>query len=303
MARTSSGNGISRFFNRLDTFQQHHKPFDFVYAVIKKYGEDRAGQWAALLTYYGFLSLFPLLLVATSITDILAEHNAHLRARLLADITSYFPIVGNQLQADIHSSHRTGIALVIGLLFTIYGTRGIADAIRNTLDGAWGIARRKRSDFRQGTMKSFGLLLGAGVGLLVTTVLASYATAVLGRSLVFRSIPIAINAVLLYQICMFVFLVGASQRRVRRDLRLGAVATVVGVLILQVIGGYLITHQLHNLSGFYGQFALVLAILFWIYLQAQVFTYAIEINVVHTFKLWPRSFDSKPVTLGDTEVR
>ncbi len=290
---------ISRLARRADRLQQKHPAFSFPFAVIKKYGDDQAGQQAALLTYYGFLSLFPLLLVATSVADLLAQHNNHLRARLLNDATSYFPVVGDQLQQNIHGSQETGLALVAGLLVAIYGARGIANAVRNVLDNSWGTPRSRRSSFWVGLLRSMGLLFGAGLGLLLTTILAGYATAQLGHSLLFRLVPIVINAILLYLICMYVFIVGPSRRRKRQDVRLGAIATVVGLLILQTVGGYLITHELHRTSGAYGQFALVLAIMFWIYLLAQVLTYSIEINVVHTHQLWPRSLTGKHLTPAD----
>jgi inner membrane protein YhjD len=297
-----SGNIVDRLAIRVDKLQQKQHALAFTCAVIKKYGDDNAGQEAALLTYYGFLSLFPLLLVATSIVDIVAQHNMHLRERLLADATSYFPVIGEQLQQNIHGSNKTGLALVIGLLFALYGARGIANAVRNTLDNAWATPRTQRTGFPKNLLKSLALLLGAGLGLLLTTVLASYATAQLGHSFLFRLIPIALNAGLLYLIFMYVFILGTSRRRPRKDLRLGAITAVIGLLILQTIGGYLITHELRNTRGAYGQFSLVLAVMFWIYLIAQVFIYAIEINVVHTYKLWPRSITGKEPTAADTSA-
>ncbi len=308
MAQTSHpkaqrSNVFQSLLTRFDTYQQKHHAISFPYAVIKKYGDDDAGHQAALITYYGFLSLFPLLLVATSVIDIISQHNMGLRARLLADINTYFPdVFGQQLQASVHGSNKTGLALIIGLLFTLYGTRGIADAMRSTLDHAWAIPRVKRSGFPKSALKSFGLLLGAGLGLIFTTTLAGYATAALGKSIGFQLVPIVINIGLLYLIFMYIFLIGTSHRHPRKDIRLGAITATVGLMILQTVGGYFITHQLHNLRGLYGQFALVLAILFWIYLQAQVFTYAVEINTVHTYKLWPRSVTAKPTTAADQKA-
>src|ERR1700755_3035289 len=94
-------NPLERVAAVLDAFQQKHPALAFPYAVIKKYGDDEAGSQAALITYYGFLALFPLILVATSIVDIIARHNHALHSRLLADINTYFPIVGNQLQTQV----------------------------------------------------------------------------------------------------------------------------------------------------------------------------------------------------------
>lgn len=286
---------------RLDILQQKHRTFSFPYAVIKKYGDDDAGHQAALLTYYGFLSLFPLLLVATSLVDLVSRHNLDLHARLVADINSYFPIVGEQLQSSVHST-KTGAALVVGLLFALYGARGIADAVRGALDHAWGVPRVKRSSFPKSLLKSILLLLGAGLGLLLTTSLASFALAAVGSSPFLRIIPIFVNVALLYLIFMYVFLIGTSRRQSPKDLRLGAATAAIGLLILQTVGGYLITHQLHNLRGLYGQFALVLAILSWIYLQSQVLMYAIEISVVHAYKLWPRSLTPQHITEADRKA-
>jgi membrane protein len=301
--KQTSDNFIHRLTTRIDAIQRRHRSVGFILAVVKKYSDDQAGQRAALLTYYGFLSLFPLLLVATSLVDFIAQHNTGLRTRLLADTTSYLPVVGHQLQQSIHSSRKTGLVFLVGLLFTFYGARGVADAARGTLDIAWGTPRTRRASFPTNLFKSVALILGAGLGLLLTTGLASYATATLGHSVLFRLVPIAINAILLYLICMYMFLIGPSRRRPRRDVRLGAITLVIGLLILQTIGGYLITHELHHTSDLYGQFALVLVILFWLYLLAQLFTYAIEINVVHTHKLWPRALDSSRPTDADLRAQ
>lgn len=296
------GNFIQRLLQRIDDWQQRHHAAGFPYAVVKKYGDDQAGHQAALITYYGFLSLFPLLVVAISVIDLVAQHNAHLRTTLLNDMNKYFPIVGNQLRASVHGNSRSGLALVIGILVTLYGARGIADAVRGALDHAWAIPRARRSGFPLNTLKSLWLLVGAGLGLLITAFLASVATTAFGHSFIFRIVPFIINLGLLYLIFMYVFLIGTSRRFPRRNLRIGALTAAAGLLILQGIGTYLITHQLQNLQGLYGQFALVLAILFWIYLQAQVLTYAIEVNVVHAYKLWPRSLTGKPLTKADQKA-
>lgn len=295
------GNIFERLLGRIDAYQQRHRALGFCYAVMKKYGDDDGGHKAALITYYGFLSLFPLLLVATTAVNVLTQQHSELRSRLLADISSFLPTVSTQLQESIHSN-RTGAALVVGLLFALYGARGIADAMRAALDHAWATPRARRSGFPKNALKSFSLLLGSGLGLVASTTLASYATAALGHAVILRVVPIAVNMGLLYLLFMYVFFIGTSRQHARKDIRLGAVMAAIGLTALQTVGGYLLTHQLHNLRGLYGQFALVLAILFWIYLQAQVFMYAIEINAVHAYKLWPRSLTAKPLTAADQKV-
>ncbi len=299
MPKQKQPNLIERILQRVDAFQQHRSVFGFPYGVVKKYGDDEMGHQAALITYYGFLSIFPLLIVATSVTDIISQHNEHLRDKLLENVNQYFPIVGDQLQSSIHGSSKTGLALVLGLVVALYGARGIADVIRGTLDHAWATPRAKRTGFPKNILKSFGLLLGAGIGLVATTSLPSFAAAALGHSPLFRMLSVIVNIGLLYLIFMFIFILGTSKKFARKDVRTGALTAAIGLFILQGVGVVLVKHQLHNLQGLYGQFALVLAILFWVYLQAQVVTYAIEINVVHKYRLWPRSITGKPLTTAD----
>ena len=55
--------GLKRLLDRFDRFQQSHVWLAFPFAVVKKYGDDRGGFLSALIAYYGFLSLFPLLLL------------------------------------------------------------------------------------------------------------------------------------------------------------------------------------------------------------------------------------------------
>lgn len=299
MAKAKTQNPIEKLLAKIDRLQQRTRAIGFPFAVIKKYGDDTAGHQAALITYYGFLSLFPLLLVATSIIDIITVHNDVLRDKLIINTTQYLPVIGAQLQSSINTNTKTGVALAIGIIVTLYGARGIADAVRSSLDHAWAIPKAKRTGFPRNIIKSFGLLLGAGLGLVITTTLTGYAAAVLGHGLLVRAIPLAVNLGLLYLVFMYVFLIGTSRRLKRKDLRLGAITSAAGLLLLQFVGVMLIKHQITNLQGLYGQFAIVLALMFWIYLQAQVFMYAIEINVVHAYKLWPRSLTGTPLTVAD----
>ncbi|HEV2823653.1 MAG TPA: hypothetical protein VG035_00365 [Actinomycetota bacterium] len=58
---------IERLLGAIDRFQQRHSVLGFPFGVVKKYGDDQGGRHAALLAHYGFLSLFPLLLVFVTV--------------------------------------------------------------------------------------------------------------------------------------------------------------------------------------------------------------------------------------------
>ena len=82
--------GLSGLVNRViawaDRMQRQHGVLGFPYAVVKKYGDDGGGRQAALITYYGFLSIFPLLLLGVAVLSrVLADH-PDLRQKLIAAI-------------------------------------------------------------------------------------------------------------------------------------------------------------------------------------------------------------------------
>jgi uncharacterized BrkB/YihY/UPF0761 family membrane protein len=72
--------------------------------------------------------------------------------------------------------------------------------------------------------------------------------------------------------------------------------------ILQVVGGLYVNHVVRHASATYGNFALVIGLLSWLYLGAQMTLYAAEINVVGARRLWPRSLLHSPPTIGDEET-
>ena len=72
-------NVAERLVRRVDRAQQGVRPLAFAVGVFKKFGDDRGGSLAALLTFYGFLSLFPLLLLLVTILGLLRERRAFIR--------------------------------------------------------------------------------------------------------------------------------------------------------------------------------------------------------------------------------
>lgn len=293
---------IDSILKKTDGIQQKSKVIGFTHAVIKKYSEDDAGYQAALITYYGFLSLFPLLLVMVSLLDKFAQGNDAFRAKVIEGLGGYLPLIGPQLEQNIHVSDKSGIALFIGIIFTIYGARGVADAFRYALNTIWRIPKSKRPGFPKAQLRSIALIVVGGTGLIVTAILAGFATS-LGHLFIFKILSVVLSLCLLILIFSFLFRVGGSGVPSNKDVLLASAISSIGIVILQGFGGYLITNQLKNLNDLYGTFAIVLGLLFWIYLQVQVVMYAVEISIVHRYNLYPRSLTGKNLTKADEAVK
>ena len=73
------GGAAQRMLRRADDAQRRHTVLAFPFAVLKKFGDDRASHLAALIAYYGFFSIFPLLLVFATVTSFVLSENPELR--------------------------------------------------------------------------------------------------------------------------------------------------------------------------------------------------------------------------------
>ncbi|HWB39308.1 MAG TPA: YihY/virulence factor BrkB family protein [Candidatus Saccharimonadales bacterium] len=281
-------NSFEKAWHGFDAWQQKRKSVGFIVAVIKKYSDDQAGYKAALLTYYGFLSLFPLLLLLTTLTSNFLGNHSNASNTIIHGITSYFPLLGNQLSSHVHSLHRSGLALVASLLFIIYGTRGVADAFRHGVQDIWGIPKSQQTNWAQSLLRSFGLVVIGGLGFLLAAVIAGIAWNA-GHGLEFKVFSIVINFIILFWLFLFLINFSLPRHVTIHEIQVGAITAAIGLVLLQTLGGYLLARELKNLDALYSYFAVALGLLFWIYLQAQVLFYALEAGVVSNQRLHPKS--------------
>jgi YihY family inner membrane protein len=293
--------GVRRSLDRLDRFQQRSRWLALPFAVVRKFGDDQAGNLAALLAYYGFFSLFPLLLVLVTVLGfVLAGHGA-LQQRILDSALGQFPVIGDQIGRDVGSIRGSGAALAIGILGTLWGGLGITQQAQNAMNTVWGIPRSQWPSFWLRLARGLGVLAVLGLGVIGTTVLSGLG-AVSGLPVVGRALPFAGTLLLNLALFLFAFKVLTSFHVPWRRLLPGTVLAAVVWSVLQAVGGYYVTHQLKSASQVYGTLALVIGLLSWLYLGGQLFLYAAELNVVLAKRLYPRSLFPPPLTESDKRV-
>jgi len=298
-AKTSNNymDAIKKLVQAFDRFQQRHLFVGFPFAVIKKYGDDTGGYQAALISYYGFLSLFPLILVAVMVLQLLFNNDPMLRAEVIEKVTNFVPVIGGDLQQNIHTS-KTGLGLVLAIIVTLYGARGGADALRYSLDNSWQIPHHKRAGFPKNLLRSMGVIGIAGLGLIASVSVSSF-TSILGHATWVKILLNVVGAAVLTLVLTTIFRIATSRGVDTKDMMVGAIFGGVLMQLLLTFGSLIIKSQLRGLDSVYGAFAAILGLLFWIYLLAQVLVYSIEIDTVRTLQLYPRSITPEHRTTAD----
>ncbi|WP_037180968.1 YihY/virulence factor BrkB family protein [Rhodococcoides fascians] len=288
--------------SRIDGFQRKHPAAGFPLAVVYKFLDDRGGYLAALIAYYAFLSLFPLLLLFTTLLGIVLAGNPDLQERILDSAMSQIPVIGDQLgEPDRLSGGVT--AIVIGVAGSLYGGLGVSLAVQHALNTAWSVPRNNQPDPIRARVRGLLLLSTVGsaiIGLTVLNVVASSGlfgfaggvSAILGA--------IALNSA----VFAAAFRIGTARPLSVRDVLLGAVAAAVIWQALQSFGGIYIRYVVGNVSTSNGVFAIVLGLLGFLYVASVLIVICIEINAVRVDHLHPRALltpftDNVELTEGD----
>jgi inner membrane protein YhjD len=295
---------------RLDSFQRTHRWLGFTLAVVYKFIDDSGTYLAALLTYYGFVSFFPLLLLFSSILGFVVRGNPGLQQQLLHSALQQFPVVGSQLSAPEHlGGGWTGV--LVGSLVAVYGGLGIAQATQYAMNTAWAVPKHRRPNPFAARGRSLLLLSTGGVAVLATSVgsaLGSSAAAYganFGQDVhvLLTGASMLVNAV----VFVLVFKLATPRRLTVRQVAPGALVAAVAWQLLQSFGGRYVGHVVKSASATNAVFALVLGLLAFFYVAALAFVLCIEIDVVRVDRLWPRALltpftDDVRLTPGDEKV-
>lgn len=286
-----------RLLRRADKRHRQHPWIAFPYAVMKKFGDDQAGNLAALIAYYGFLSLFPLMLVLVTLLGLLLRDNPELQDTIQTSALANFPVLGDQISSNVDSLRGSGLALGIGLGLALWAGLGVMKVLQTAMNAVWNVPFRARPNFWVSLLRAIVMLLVLGV----ITIASAAAGSVGGGSdsWLLGIFGIAISVVLNLVLFLLAFRILTSEDVTWGDVFPGALVAALAWTTLQAIGGYIVSHQLQGASPTYGTFAIVIGLLAWIYLGAQMTLIAAEVNVVRKRRLWPRAIVQPPLTEAD----
>jgi len=276
-------------------------------AVFKKYGDDRGGSLAALITFYGFLAVFPLLLLLITIVGLVVGTNSHAEERIVNSALSEFPVIGDKLRQSISALHRaTPLAFVVSALGLLWGSLGVTNHIQRASETMWGVPRHQEAPLLRRALRGLMLLGTIGAAVVGSAVLAGMSTIGGGRLSAypaaywtFTLLGAAVVNLAAYLVALHVLAPAGTRWR---SVLPGALIGGIGWTALEALGGVLVSHALRHTSQLYGFFATVLGLVFWLSLGSQLFVYAGEANVVLARHLWPRPLEGPPADAAGGRV-
>jgi YihY family inner membrane protein len=289
-----------RIARRADRAHRRRPWLAFPYAVLKKFGDDQAGNLAALISYYGFFSLFPLMLVLVTVLGMVLQANSELQARIQSSALANFPVIGEEIDSNVRALGGSGVTVAIGVALALWAGIGVLRVMQTAMNTVWNVPFRHRPNFVKTLLRAAIMLVVLG---LVTIAAAGAGSVGSGNDNALLSfLWVAISLLLNFLLFVLAFRILTSEDLSWGDVWLGAAIAAIAWTALQALGGYIVRHQLEGATQTYGTFATVIGLLAWIYIGAQVTLLAAEVNVVKKRRLWPRAIVQPPLTDADARA-
>ena len=287
----------------IDRWQQARSLTAVPVAVVKKFSDDGASRLAALIAYWAFFSIFPLLLAFASILGFLLDGNPDFQQDVLDSTVAQIPVIGTQLSQDATSLKGSGVALAIGIIGAVWAGLGVTLAIGNALDVLWAVPQLDRPDYVHKRLRGLAILVVIGTAQILTTVIVTLARNGTIQPPAAGVASFAGSAAIDLAVFVTAFRTLTAASVTIRQVLPGAVLATIAWLGLQTLGGLYVEHVVAQANDTYGVFAAVIGLLSWLWLASQLSLVAAEVNVVLAHRLWPRSLFGGLTTADERALR
>jgi len=253
------------------------RPVEFLFTGLDEFKRHRTSRNAALLAHYGFLSVFPMVVVLTTILGFVLEGHPGLRKTIVNSALTNVPIIGETLKNNPSSLHGNAAVLVIGLATTLWaGTKAFV-AAQNGMNDIWEIPDAERPGLASARGRAL-IAIGVVGSSQVATGLVSGVIGVGGVAWWLRIVLIPVTIAINIAALMTGYRILTARRLDRQQLLPGAILAGIGFSILQVVGGSLVIRATKKAAPVYGTFASVIALLTWLSLHSIVALVGVEAN-------------------------
>ena len=258
---------------KLDRLCERFPAFGWAMRVQGRYGELKGTYLASAVTLAGFLSLFPLLLVAFAVIGFFSVG----RVDLAGDIVSRLGLTGGtatfvrDLVAQTEESRR--VASVVGVAGLLWTGLGLVAAVQYGLNAVWQVKGNGWKD------KLMGLAWLGGAAVLFAVSFGATAAAGLLPGFL-APVGLLVGLAVDVALWLWTFKILTNRDIGWRAYLPGAVAGAVGFGVLKAVGGLYVPRLVASASALYGSFAVIFAMLAWLLVFGRLVIYAAVTNVV-----------------------
>jgi membrane protein len=285
----------SRAAGRFDDLQRRHARLAFCYAVVRKYLDDGGAREAALITYYGFLSLFPVLLLGSAVVSRIFIDSPGLRQDVVA------AIVPPSLRADVAESvavlTRSPAPLIVGLIGLVYSGTGVVFSAYLTLNHLAAVPLRDRRGLVSRLLRVFAglaVILAGAIAAGLLTVAVAAAPHGLSRALGLTA-SCLVSGVVLTVLARLLL----DRPAPLRSLWPAALSGAVAVTATLNVGAVVLPRLVRGAGLVYGGFATVAGVFTLLYVLSNVLVLSAEVAAVRHGRLWPRALGTHRPTTAD----
>ena len=264
---------------------------DHILRMVQHYGAVNGNAQAGAVTYFGFLSFFPILALGFFVIGLVAQLYPDIKQQMVAELNTLLPgVIGNdpgQISIKTIEDYSGRVGL-IGLLVLLYAGLGWLSGLRQALEVMFVVPRQEQTNFLLGKLRDLGTLALIGLILMVSVTLSSAVTSFSGQilgwigidetalvpnlllTLLGHVLAIAASTVLL--LAMFKLLITESHVP-RGSLVRGALLGAVGFEVLK-LGANLLLAQTKGNPAFQA-FGVALILLIWINYFSRLVMYSV----------------------------
>jgi YihY family inner membrane protein len=282
---------------RADRGQQRRRPLGVALATLKKFSEDGSSKLAAMIAFWAFFSIFPLFLVFVTVLGYVLP--ADTKNDVLTSVAQLFPLIDVK---SVQSLSGAWWPLLVGGISALWSGLAVVKTAQYAFNSAWEIPERDRPGLVEQTLRSVAALAIIGAGLVAATLISGLATgnqSSVDMTWYYRIAGYAISLLLDVALFVVAFRLLTSRKVSTREVRGGALLAGISFFVLQQVSALIISRYLSGAKSTYGNFAVVITMLWWFYLQAQITLLGAQLNVVLTERLHPRSLFGGPSTDAD----
>jgi membrane protein len=293
--------GLSAWAGRVigwaDRLQRRHGVLGFPYAVVKKFGDDEGGREAALITYYGFLGVFPLLLLGVAVLSRVLAGHPGLRQRLITAIVPQ--ALRSTVEHSVTALPASAIPFAAGLAGLLFSGTGVVFSVCQALNHVAAVPYRLRPGFAARYVRVFVMLAALLLGAVAAGGLTVVAAALPGVPGVQRAAAVLGSALVVFAVLLLAARLLLARPAPVRALWPGALLGSAAVTLALDAGAPLLARLVTRAGPVYGSFATVAGMFALLYLVNQALVYAAEVAAVRRARLWPRALDlTRPTAAG-----